>query len=193
MNIETVKNLKFLIGVDLQVDFIAGSLAVKGADEMIERFSKYIKSTYKDYSFIALTMDWHPYNHISFKDFPRHCVAHSIGAALDERVIEGVYNNENTKEKVSVFQKGVNQDEEEFSIFQNKWDGGRLMAKIKYYNPSEIHVCGLVNEFCVFNTVKDLVNQGMKDKIVLLSDFIVEMDNPNVLYDYAKKIGLTIR
>lgn len=185
-------NKKILIGVDLQNDFINGSMPVKGAEEMVDIFNQYIKKNYDDYFFIALTMDWHPYNHISFSQFPRHCVAYSKGAALHDKVIEGIYNNENIKEKVSVFQKGLNEDVEEFSIFQNKWDGNRLLAKLKYINPSEIHVCGLVNEFCVFNTVKDLVKNGYKNKIVLLSEFILDMGNPNILYDYAKENNIKI-
>ena len=183
---------KVLIGVDLQNDFINGSMAVKGAEDMVHIFNQYVKKNYDDYLFFALTMDWHPYNHSSFSQFPRHCVAYSSGASLHNEVIEGVFNNKSVRNKVSVYQKGLDEKVDEFSIFQNKWDGSRLLSKLKFMKPDEIHVCGLVNEFCVFNTVKDLVDNGYKNNIVLLSEFILDMGNPNILYDYAKENNIKI-
>lgn len=56
---------KALIIVDLQNDFCeGGSLAVRGANEMIPL----INTLKKDprFSHVFITQDWHPRNHVSF-------------------------------------------------------------------------------------------------------------------------------
>lgn len=53
-----------LIVVDMQNDFISGSLPVDGGAEIIPIINELTKL--KDWSFIAFTQDYHPLNHLSF-------------------------------------------------------------------------------------------------------------------------------
>ena len=74
---------KLLLVIDAQYDFIFGSLAVNGADKMMEDLASYIKDSGKGYESIIATADWHPITHCSFKEnggeWPMHCVAYSNG------------------------------------------------------------------------------------------------------------------
>ena len=57
-----------LVIVDPQNDFINGSLAVPGAEKAINNTIEFIKEHKEDLAYIAITADWHPYDHCSFKE-----------------------------------------------------------------------------------------------------------------------------
>ena len=92
---ECGKQSKMLLLVDVQYDFINGSLAVNGAPEVMDSLARFIAAqpagTYKE---IVMTADFHPYNHSSFKDnggmWPVHCVQFSHGASIYQPVFEAV-------------------------------------------------------------------------------------------------------
>src|SRR5215467_11156426 len=72
-----------LVLVDVQNDFCpGGTLAVPDGDEIVEVVNRLAPS----FNFVAATEDWHPQNHISFKEqggvWPPHCVQGSPGADL---------------------------------------------------------------------------------------------------------------
>ena len=69
---------KALIIVDVQNDFVTGSLAVPNAKEIIPVIRWMVDNV--KYTRIVGTFDWHPENHISFKQWPTHCVQYSDGA-----------------------------------------------------------------------------------------------------------------
>ena len=79
---------KLLLIVDPQIDFITGTLPVAGAAEAMDALAKYVKEKGNEYNVKIVTADWHPYHHSSFADeggmWPRHCVQHSVGAAIWE-------------------------------------------------------------------------------------------------------------
>ena len=84
-----------LIIVDCQNDFITGTMSVKGAKNSVEEIKKFIKNHRKDIEKIIFTLDWHPYNHMSFKKYggqwPAHCVKHTPGAAAKSFFIIPAY------------------------------------------------------------------------------------------------------
>lgn len=78
----TTRNI--LVGVDIQNDFITGSLAVKDGVSVIDptnRIAKAVRSTNGD---VILTRDWHPTEtpHFGPDAWPVHCVAGTEGAAF---------------------------------------------------------------------------------------------------------------
>ena len=82
---------KLLLIVDPQIDFITGTLPVAGAAEAMDALAKYVKEKGNEYTVKIVTADWHPYHHSSFADeggmWPRHCVQHSVGAAIWESLL----------------------------------------------------------------------------------------------------------
>ncbi len=74
-----------LIVTDIQVDFLpGGALPVFEGDLVIPLLNEYI-SVFKNAGLkIFATRDWHPANHVSFKEqggpWPPHCIQNSDGA-----------------------------------------------------------------------------------------------------------------
>ena len=87
-----------LIIVDCQNDFITGTLTVKGAKAAVEEIKKFIKSHCKEIEKIVFTVDWHPYNHCSFKKYggqwPNHCVQYTPGACIEPKLLKHVQSLE---------------------------------------------------------------------------------------------------
>lgn len=185
---------KIFIGVDLQKDFIdGGALEAKGSYEMIGKLADFLDKNGNEYDLIALTADWHNITHCSFKEnggiFDEHCIMYSSGASIDDRILHSALKY---GDKCQVYKKGIVSSKEEYSIFQNGKDGLRLMQMINLIKPSEIHICGLVNEYCVLETVKDLEKLGLSNLIRILKDYVCDLGNPNVLFDYARQHNIIV-
>ena len=179
---------KILICVDIQNDFITGSLAVKGTEEMVDRFYKFAKNgELNKYNTIIVTQDWHPVNHISFKeyggDFPSHCVKYTAGSALNDKVVKSLFYF--TKTNVEVLKKGTEKNKEEFSIIQNDLSGA--IVDIYTEDSDEIDICGIADKYCVKSTIEDLIKWGYKDKIVVLLDFIGFMGEVSDFINWLKE------
>ena len=192
------KNKKrLLIVVDLQYDFIDGKLAVPNSLPMVQNFAKFLDDNFSEFDHIAFTMDWHDFNHCSFKEnggtFPTHCLANSKGASIHESIIEVLEKKEYKPSKIGFYKKGTDSLNEEYSIFRNKEDGKRLEEIISRMNFDEIYVCGLVDEYCVYSTVDDLIDLlwFVPNRIFVLNNFIMDLGSP-ILLDYCNKYKINI-
>lgn len=182
---------KTLIIVDAQNDFISGSLACEGAVSKMHELAYFIETKGNDYETIILTLDWHPKNHMSFikngGEWPEHCVQYSSGSAIYQPILDKL-----PKDKQILFLiKGTNANCEEYSIMQNA-ESSEVIKSILDINQGDIDICGIANEFCVKNTVADLVNMGYGNRIKLLSEFIVAVADNTVLFSYAKENNLKV-
>lgn len=168
-------NKKMLLIIDAQYDFINGSLAVSGAEEKMNALAEFMNTHGSEYVCVAMTADWHPFNHCSFKDnggiWPVHCVQHSHGASIFERVFE-----EGCKLNARIFTKGNLQNKEEYSVMDNDLSSEALLEMISDCHISEIDVAGLVFEFCVAGTVKDGVRLLPNVKFKIFKDFCPILD-----------------
>lgn len=186
---------KMLLLVDVQYDFINGSLAVTGATETMCKLAAYINAqpvgTFKQ---IAMTADFHPYNHSSFKDngglWPVHCVQFSHGASIFDPVMSAVKKHQ---VDAPVLTKGDDIAVDEYSIMANKPSAERLLQIIKDNDIQEIYVAGLCGDFCVGNTIKDLVAAGYGKNIRVLKSFIGNIDDGTVLNGIIKDNNLEVR
>lgn len=100
-----------LVIVDPQNDFINGSLAVPGAEKAINNTIEFIKEHKEDLAYIAITADWHPYDHCSFKEYggtwESHCVMYSAGASIYQPLLEviketGIFVKSGIKEHILI-------------------------------------------------------------------------------------------
>ena len=148
---------KLLLIVDPQVDFITGSLPVGGAAKAMDALATYVKEQSEEYSVKIVTADWHPYHHSSFADeggmWPRHCVQHSVGAAIWDSLLVAL--NE-SKSGFTLLYKGNSIEKDEYSIMQNAESANILSRLIKALKIEQMDVCGLAGDICVLNTAKDL-------------------------------------
>lgn len=75
-----------LIGVDIQNDFIDGSLAVPDGEAVVAPFNRTAETARRVGGTVILTRDWHPEETPHFNTFggpwPVHCVAETTGAAF---------------------------------------------------------------------------------------------------------------
>lgn len=188
-NVKCAEGNRMLLLVDVQYDFINGSLAVNGAPESMQALADYIsaqpKGTYKQ---IVMTSDFHPYNHSSFKDnggmWPVHCVQYSHGAAIFQPVLDAVHAHQ---ADAVVLTKGDDVKVDEYSIMANKASAERLQQIIKDNNIQVIEVAGLCGDFCVGNTIKDLVKAGYGKNVCVLKKYIGNIDDGTVLNNIIKE------
>ena len=174
---------KLLLLVDIQYDFINGSLAVEGAPEVMDALANYIEAQSKGiFDSIVMTADFHPYEHSSFKGngglWPVHCVQHTHGASIYLPVFEAVKKQ---LPGAQVLTKGEDIAIDEYSIMANKNSAKKLLAIIERNDIQEIYVAGLCGDYCVGNSIKDLVKAGHGDKIRVLTRFIGNIDDGTTL------------
>ena len=167
--------------VDMQNDFIDGSLAVKGGNEAVDNLIKHIDELddKEHYNAVIITNDWHTENHISFKEWPKHCVANTDGAKIPDRLMEKLMNTFGY-DFVYFEYKGRSEDKDEYSIFDDERNRKEVQNLIKGYSydgdDTDITVCGIAGDICVYNTIKDMISLGYKDRIKVLMDATASID-----------------
>lgn len=88
--------MKFLIVVDMQKDFLSGSLANEAAQEIVEPIAEYIKSFSGP---IIFTQDTHKSDYLTTyegKHLPvEHCIEFTEGWTVNQKLIDAARQNEN--------------------------------------------------------------------------------------------------
>lgn len=185
---------KLLLIIDAQYDFLAGgNLPVEGAKENMDKLTSYISES--DIAQVAFTLDWHPITHSSFEGnggmWPLHCVHYTHGASIYQPVANAVFAKI-PAENVKIYPKGEHPDVEEYSFIQNEDNREMFAVSVdKEEGIDVIEVCGIMSRVCVLNTVKDLVANGYKDKLVVKLDFIGADDDNKELIEYCKENGVS--
>ncbi|AJC72201.1 pyrazinamidase/nicotinamidase pxnc [Thermococcus guaymasensis DSM 11113] len=150
-----------LIVVDMQRDFMpGGALPVPEGDRIIPIVNECVRKFRERRALIVATRDWHPENHISFKErggpWPRHCVQNTPGA---EFVVE-------LPPDAVIISKAADPDKEAYSGFE----GTNLAEILKEKGVKRVYVCGVATEYCVRATALDAVKYGFET--YLLKDAI---------------------
>lgn len=147
---------RMLLIVDPQIDFINGSLPVKGAEKAMDDLAGYVAAHGHEYARIVITCDRHPADHCSFLEnggnWPAHCVGSSIGSCIWPKLTQALIP---LSERVLILYKGENPAREEYSIFQATEEALKLHDIFKG-SISEVDICGLAGDVCVADTLKDL-------------------------------------
>lgn len=145
-----------LILVDIQNDFCpGGALAVPEGDLIVNAVNRLMP----EFPLVISTQDWHPANHISFKErggpWPPHCVQNTPGAelhpALDQSQIR------------YYFRKAYTSDRDAYSEFEGTDDEGRTLDEaLKLHGVKKVYVAGLATDYCVLATALDALKNGYK-------------------------------
>jgi nicotinamidase/pyrazinamidase len=144
-----------LVIVDVQYDFLeGGSLAVKGADASYVKAVEAIRDLFDQ---VILTADNHPDHHVSFSVFPPHCIAGTHGAEL--AVASGDM----------LLLKGERLEEDEFSAFTEGRNVERIVGE-------EVYVVGLAGDYCVKQTLLDLLQFVPEKRLFAITDLIHAVD-----------------
>lgn len=143
-----------LILVDIQNDFCpGGALAVTEGDEIIATVNRLMPR----FSLVVSTQDWHPENHISFKEqggpWPPHCVQGTTGAELHAAL--------DTSTVAKYFRKASSPDKDAYSEFEGVDEKGRALDEfLKSSRVKKVYVVGLATDYCVKATVLDALKLG---------------------------------
>ena len=156
-----------LLVVDVQNDFAdpAGSLFVRGGEEVVSRISDEVQRASAAGAFVIYTQDWHPPSTPHFaKDggiWPVHCVAETWGAELHPALVvagPSVRKGSNGEDGYSGF---TMRDPETLEDRPTA-----LEALLQQCGVMQVVVSGLATDYCVRGTVLDAVRLGF-DTVVL--------------------------
>lgn len=155
-----------LLIVDPQNDFMpGGSLPVPQGDEIIPILNAWIKAAQEAHVPIIISRDWHPSNHISFKEqgghWPAHCVQNTRGAEFHKDL-------EIPKDAIIV-NKAFHADKEGYSAFQGVIDkeGRPLTEKLSELQITRIWIAGLALDYCVHYSAMDAYKEGFEFHVIL--------------------------
>jgi nicotinamidase/pyrazinamidase len=166
-----------LIIIDVQHDFLpGGALAVKHGDEIVQTINELQSS----YDLVVATQDWHPKGHKSFYTshpdktpfevislngldqvlWPEHCVQGTKGADLVPEL--------STNAVEAIFRKGMDKEIDSYSGF---FDNGKKKSTgmadyLKGRGVTEVAVCGVAADYCVYYTANDALELGFKASII---------------------------
>lgn len=199
--------MKTLVIVDFQKDFCrsSGSLYVKGSEEAEQAIIDFINKNTKDINEVIFTVDWHSPNHCSFVKnggiWPMHCVQFTEGAGISDNIMKACIDNNII---VKVFKKGNCDDTEEYGAFNYMWeyDQKHYLKTVNeanqpiYIESSDIIVCGIAGDYCVKETLSNLlrhnVNERLNLNIEVLHNGIASIDDGTILDNFIKENNLKI-
>ena len=181
-----------LVVVDMQYDFIDGSLACHNSEEAVRQTLRFIDRQTKgqggedheilDMFPILFTRDHHPADHSSFQEYggiwPPHCVAGTRGGEIHEDLIP--YASEEL-----TFDKGCDRASEQYSGAEGLNTAGQSLVEIlELLDTTDVYICGIATEYCVRNTCEDIMKAGFK--VRLLKDCIGYVDHQGHLKALAE-------
>ena len=182
-----------LIIVDCQNDFISGTMSVKGAKNALEEIKKYIKNHCKEIDKIIFTVDWHPYNHSSFKKYgglwPHHCIQYTPGACIEPKLLKFV---QSLNINYEVSQKGTIEEVEQYGAFDDI-DFVTDELGQRYYFDSIVEadanttfvICGIAGDYCVKATIENLLKENITPNVFMSG--IVSIDDGTTIKEFVKE------
>jgi nicotinamidase/pyrazinamidase len=145
----------------VQRDFLrGGTLAVPHGDAVIEVLNRYIAAFDRWHLPVVLARDWHPVNHISFRElggpWPVHCVAGTAGAETPASLRRPAH--------LHVVSKGTRSEARGDSAFENT----DLAQLLREEGCRRVFVGGLATDYGVRSTARDALRAGFE--VVVLED-----------------------
>ncbi len=143
-----------LVAVDVQNDFVDGSLAVKDGIDVVAPLNTLAHAVRRDLGRVAFTRDWHPATTPHFDQWPVHCVAETNGAAFQPDL--------QIKEGDIILNKGTGQTDGYSGVEGVSDDGTTLETLIEPVYRDErvrVFVGGLATDYCVKATAIDLARR----------------------------------
>ncbi|MBE0447630.1 MAG: isochorismatase family protein [Actinobacteria bacterium] len=149
-----------LVLIDPQICFMPGGvLAVPGGDKIFD----VINPLTKKFRVVAASADWHPPNHISFKErsgpWPPHCIQMREDANFHPKLDQSNLS--------MVVRKGFNPDKEQYTAFDEVSQFGDML---KARGINRIFVGGVATDYCVHDSVIGALKEGLD--VYVLTDAI---------------------
>lgn len=189
-----------LIVVDAQNDFAHkdGSLYVHGADECVKKIINFIEKHRRDIIKVIFTMDNHPLDHCSLKanggPWPNHCIQGTEGQKILPELIEACEKN---KVDYKFLKKGEKADVLDYTAFANSRKVGYATIlksstdTLTVYNDQFV-VCGFAGDYCVKDSVADLIPVVGADNIKIFRDGVADIDDGTIFNKFIEENKLKI-
>lgn len=206
----TIDNPSFvpaLIVIDMQHDFVHGSLPVPGAEAIIRTINEII--ALPGFKLKIATQDFHSDGHISFASthdkplfstttifhpedvdgnegieqvlWPIHCVANTAGAEFVDGLKADSFD--------AIVHKGTHPRIESYSAFRDIWNKSEteLHELLSRKNVTDVFFVGVAGEYCVKCTALHALEYGYKTWLV--TDAIKSIADEQTVYEGLKKKG----
>lgn len=169
-NFEPTTPRDVLVAVDVQNDFIDGSLTVHQGEQVVAPINSVAAAVRQTGGDVAFTRDWHPATTPHFEAWPVHCVAETEGAAFHPEL--GV------RQEDTIISKGMEQTDG-YSGWEGVADDGATLDTIIAPQTREekvrVFIGGLATDYCVKATAVDIATHFKADdrvQLFLLRDAI---------------------
>lgn len=150
-----------LIVVDMQSDFLSkeGKAYIKGSEKIIPAVNTLVDAFHDNGHLVVFARDFHPLNHVSFRQKGEHCVANSSGAMLGAGLeIPGGH--------FLVLNKGTDRKEDTLSAFGASDGYFKLNHFLEQEGAEEVFISGVSPEYCISATATDAVEAGYNTYVV---------------------------
>ena len=146
----TTNRRNVLIAVDIQNDFVDGSLAVTDGDQVIAPLNQMAGAVRDSGGTVAFTRDWHPASTPHFDAWPVHCVENTDGAAFAPTL--------DVTARDVIISKGTGQTDG-YSGAEGTADDGTTLEQLIMPEDRErvaVFIGGLATDYCVKATAIDI-------------------------------------
>jgi nicotinamidase/pyrazinamidase len=147
--------MRALIVVDVQNDFVSGSLPVPDAQEVAERIQ--VLMQVGNYDYVVATQDWHvdPGDH--FDKWPVHCKAGEHGAEIAKPLDVWKFD--------AMFRKGQHSDG--YSGFEGITSSGEMLEQwLSNHHVDQVDIVGLALDHCVRATALDAARLNFDTRVL---------------------------
>jgi len=173
-------------------------MSVKGAKNVVNKIKEFISSNKDNIDKILLTVDWHPFNHCSFKKnggkWPVHCVQYTAGACIEPKLLKHIQSLEIPYE---VCQKGEVSYREQYGAFEDVEYVNDVPIAHYYFDSlytadaeTDFVVCGIAGDYCVKETIANLLHNDINVKV--FKDGIASIDDGTTLNKFIETNKLEI-
>lgn len=153
-----------LIGVDVQNDFIDGSLPVAEGEQVVEPINEVAGAVRESGGDVVFTRDWHPFNSRHFDKWPEHCIRRTKGAEFHPELI--------VTPEDTIINKGTGRLQHGYSGWEGAADDGTTIEAIitpRTKNERVRVILGsLATDFCVKATGLSIANHYKDNERVTL-------------------------
>ena len=149
-----------LLVVDIQNDFCpGGALGVSAGDEVIPVLNRWIGEAGAKGVPVFATRDWHPADHISFRQrggpWPPHCVQGTHGAEFHPDL--------RLPPDAQIVSKATTPDVESYSAFGDT----DLVKRLRDAGVKRVWIGGLAQDYCVRYSSLDAIKQGFEVHVIV--------------------------
>ena len=195
-----------LVIVDRQKDFndSLGSLYVLGAEDTELNTLKYIERNSDRIKEVIFTVDWHLPSDKSFErnggTWPDHCLQFSEGAGISDVLYKACIEH---NIPIQIFRKGEVSTHEEYGAFEIMSRYGDnlvlfnncIMDSCVQVNTNNVVVCGLAGDYCVKETIKNLLEHSKTTglfNVSVFKDGISSIDGGETLERFINENNLNV-